>query len=341
MATDYSGRYSKPLGCSRHAMGGAAEGLGIEALAGDTEMVTVFDDFNGVVKGTDTFGGAAIFEDSGWVLTDIGAPTNDAISMNDVSDVAALYNSCLTVYGGDADDAGGSMALDLLNGAIGTEVGTQVFPHMWIPETAAGAGVNDNSTWVFATRVGIRADLTTTGNGDWDSKFFIGFQVAGETNIMTAATGALIVAGADDILYGFHCGEDGSVDGIAQRLGTTAYAAGTNFTELIAAGGVDGTVANGAVTAGDTMWFDLAFRMDIVDQSDAANNGRVRFFHRKVLPGRPLGDWNPHPAVLTNQCPNHTVALVPVIEMINGPTATVDGIIFLDWWAFGRNRVNR
>ena len=66
MASTYSSRHSKPLGADGNAWAGAARNMGIEALAGDTDLITVFDDFNGVVNGVDTFGGAAIFEDSGW-----------------------------------------------------------------------------------------------------------------------------------------------------------------------------------------------------------------------------------------------------------------------------------
>ena len=47
------------------------------------------------------------------------------------------------------------------------------------------------------------------------------------------------------------------------------------------------------------------------------------------------------PTVLLNQTPNHTVALVPTIEVINGPTANRDGVFLVDWWAFGCSRFSR
>ncbi len=347
-----SSHFKGPLLGSRFAMAGAAENLNIEAVAGESDLITVFDDFNGVVKGTDTFGGAAIFEDSGWVLTDVGVPTNDEIAMNDASNVDLWAPSCLYIYSGDADDAGGNMQLDLVNGAIGTLVGTPDFPHLWIPETAAGATVLDSTVWVFACRVGFRADLTTTDNGDWDSKCFIGWAEAGDTGILTAATGAIAQAETGP-LVGFHVGEDGSLDGISQRTVNTAYAEGTNFTELYGAGGVDGTTANGAAAAGDTMWFDLALRMHITDMSDDDANGSTTFYSRRLQPSTyapgsgsdrgalSAGAWSQHSTVLLNQTPNNDVALVPTIEMVNGPTAGRDGVLFLDWWAFGCSRISR
>jgi len=356
MATDYGARFSKAVGCTRHAMGGAAEGMGIEALAGDTEMVTIFDDFNGIVL-KEGFGDGANWETARWVLKDdpVGAPTGDEISMNDDDTGASEldFNSCIRIFPGTVNDRGGNMQLDVANGAVAAATTLYDFHHMWIPTSAtvggnygslAAAAALDNSTWVFACRIGFRADLTVTagtnGIGDWNGKVYIGWAEAGDGSIMDHDTGVITQA-EDGPLVGFHIGEDGSIDGISQRTVNTAYAEGTNLTELVAAGGVDGTVANGATTAGDTMWFDLALRMDIVDQNAAANNGTTRFYWRKVLPGSQLGEWNPHPTVLTNQTPNNNVILVPTIEVMSGPTADLDCVVFLDWWAFGRNRQNR
>lgn len=350
----YGVSYSRPLGCDDKAMGGAAWNLGLEALLGESDMITVFDDFNSSIKGTDTFGGAAIFEDSGWVLNDVGAPAGDEISMNDPSNVTSWAPSCIRVFTGTGDDAGGNMQLDLVTGAIGTLVGTADFPHLIIPETGVDVAVIDNTVWVFACRIGLRADLSTTGSGAWDSKVFIGWAEAGDTGLLTAATG-VITQPEDGPLLGFHIPEDGSIDAIAQRTPNTAYAEGTNFTELVAAGGVDGTVANGAAAAGDTMWFDLALRMSVTDASDDAANGSVEFFHRRVAPttpppgaighhfgGEALGPWVKHDTVLLNQTPTeNAVALVPTIEAVNGPTAGVDGVFYLDWWVFGSSRFSR
>jgi hypothetical protein len=355
----YGSKFTHPLGGSDKALGGAGHNMGIECLNGETDMVTVFDDFNSTIKGQDTFGAATIFEDSGWVLTDVGSPTNDEISMNDPSDVDTWQPSCIRIYPGDADDAGGNMQLDLINGAIGTLVGTADFPHLYIPETAAGATLLDGTTWMFACRLGIRADLTTTGSGAWDAttlggKLFIGWAVAGESAIMTPGTGAISVAAAADKLVGFHVTESGAIEGISQREGDTAYAEGTNFETLVSAGGVAGTTANGAEADGDTMWFDLGLRMNILDWSEASGNGDTTFYWRRVpkLTGSPgsvsyppggegLGRMQKHPTVLTDQIPTHTVAMVPTIEAINGPTAGTDCVFFLDWWTFGVSRFSR
>ncbi len=350
-------KYQRGLGAAENAMGGAAQGLSIDALEGEGDMITVFDDFNSTLKGAEGFGDAAVWEDSGWVLTDVGAPTNDAVSMNSPSTVAEWAPSCISIYSGDADDAGGNMQLDLVNGAIGTLVGTANFPHIYIPETDAGVAAYDGTCWMFACRVGFRADLTTTGSGDWDSKMFIGWAEAGDTGILAAGGVTMatpIIAQAETgPLVGFCIPEDGTINGISQRTVSTAYAAGTNYVQLAAAGAVDGTVANGATTAGDTMWFDLALRMNVTDQSNDAANGSTEFFYRRVpkarvAPGRDIldaggtqGPWRRHPTVLLNQTPNNDVALVPTIEMVNGPTAGVDGKILLDWWCFGVSRLSR
>jgi hypothetical protein len=336
------------------ALGGAASEMHINATSGEGDMITVFDDFDGHLKGTEGFSEAAVFEDEGWILTDVGVPVGDEIALNDPSNVDLWAPSCLYIYPGTTDDTGGNMQLDFINGAIGTQVGHVNFPHLFIPETDIGAAALDNTIWTFGCRIGLRADITTTGAGVWSTatpggKMFIGWSVAGEAAIMTAATGAISVAAAADQLLGFHVGEDGSIDGISQRTGTTAYAEGTNFTELVAAGGAGGTVANGAITAGDTMWFDLALRATVTDWSDDNANGATEFFHRRVAPvaGKPgqpgtrMNPWVRHPTSLSNQFPNHTVALVPSIECINGPTAGTDAVFFVDWWTFGTSRISR
>lgn len=372
MATNYSGRYSRPLGASRHAMGGAAENMGIEALAGDTDLVTIFDDFNHIMPTVAlpvvALGDAAtnVWEECGWVLTDAGStttPVAGTISMNDPAVVTEDFSSCLKIYSGTADDEGGSMQLDMVAADMACTAnnttalsGRYNFPHMWIPETdalqegglTAGATANtalDNTTWVFACRVGFRSDddaaASDDGLGGWDSKAFIGFAKTAEAAVLLPATGLVSAAAADDVLVGFHICELGEIYGISQRTGNTAYATGTNRVEITAAGSVDNSLANNCDVAYQTTWYDLAFRMDVVDMSDANNNGTTKFFHRRVLPGVQLGDWIPHPTVLTDQTPNSATSLVPTIELVNGPTAGADGCIMLDWWAFGRNRINR
>jgi hypothetical protein len=350
-------------------MGGAAENLGIEALAGDTDMVTVFDDFNHIMPNaplpTVPTSDAATnaWTDCGWVISDAGATTTPVagyIGMNNPATVTNDYSSCIKIYGGTADDEGGNFQLDLIAADLASAAnnltalsGRYNFPHMWIPETAAiqeggllaGDTANtalDGTTWMFACRVGFRSDdNATTGAGNWDSNTFIGFAKTAEAAVMTPTTGVISVAAADDVLVGFHIPLDGSIDGISQRVGNTAYAAGTNFTELRPAGSVDNTVANLCDVVGQTVWYDLAFRMDIIDMSDVANNGTTQFYWRRVLPGMQLGDWNRHTTVLTNQTPNSATSLVPTIEHLNGLLADADSAILLDWWCFGRSRVNR
>jgi len=350
------------------AMGGMATGLGIDSLSGEGDMITVFDDFNDVMPSVEVGAVSAadgttnVWEENGWVFTDVGTPANDAVAMNNPADATLHYPSCIRIDTGDTEDTGGNLQLDFINStaiaAAYTGSGTndfefvrRQFPHLIIAETGAGVTTLDNTILTFACRIGFRADDEAAGNtgGDWDSKAFIGWSVAGQSLVMTAATGVLTVAAAADQLLGFHIPEDGSIDGISQRVGTTAYVEGTNFTELVAAGGVDGTTANGAVAAGDMMWFDLALRATITDWSETTGNGWTEFAHRRVTPvsgalGQPsdkVGPWQKHATVLTDQIPNHTVALVPTIEVTNGPTADKDGVVYLDWWSFGHSRVSR
>lgn len=173
---------------------------------------------------------------------------------------------------------------------------------------------------------------------------------------MDAATGDITIPSTDELI-GFHVLEDGSIRGISHRTAATVMAEGTNFTELIAAGGVDSTLVNGAAAVGDTMWFDLALRMEISDMSSNTANGHTEFFYRGPT-NKPLGTnpgknqftapeagyrpWRRHPTALLNQTPNSNQrALVPTIETINGPTNGDDGVVFVDWWSFGRSRVFR
>jgi hypothetical protein len=330
-------------------------------MEGEGSMIYTFDDFNGHLA-QDSFSGAAIFEDSGWVLTDDGsAPTGDTIQMNSAATVTADFDSCIRIFPGTADDAGGNMQLDMVNGAIGTIVGQLQFPHIWIPETAAlpsrGAGgaatVLDNTTWVFATRIGLNTDVTGTTT-DWEGKMFIGWAAAGDTSILDHDTG--VITDANGELFGFHINETGCIDGISKRTAGDSMTENTNWTRLMAAGSADNTVANGARTANDTMWFDLALRMDITDMSDGSGNGSTRFFSRgplnRVSPANPGKEefniqgqgympWQEHGTVLTNQTANGAVSHVPTIECLNGPTAGVDCCMYVDWWTMARSRVSR
>jgi hypothetical protein len=308
-------------------MGGAALNLGIDALMGETDMITVFDDFNGVIT-NETGSGTTHWETLGWVLTAIGVQTATEVGMNDIDDVSE-------------GDAGVNMQLDRINSTTPIASGNSAFPHIWIPENTT-ATVLDNTLLVFACRIGLVPEGATL-----DGKAFIGWAVAGDTGLMTAATGALTVAGAGEQLLGFHINADSNdhIAGISQRVGTTAYAEGTNFTELF-----DGQFAG--LTAGTPIWYDLALRARVLDWSETAGNGFTEFFYRPVnsmtgIPGdsgMPVGDsvgpWVRHPTVLTDQIPNHTVALVPTIEVLNGP-AGGEMDMYVDWWAFGQSRWSR
>lgn len=365
--TVYGERHSKTVGVSDKGMGGAASNLNIEALSPLSDMITVTDDFNDVMTNTELGAatgdaGVNVWEDCGWVLTDdAGVSTaGDQIGMNDAGDVSEWAPSCIRFFPGTADDSGGSMQLDMINadllsGANHTTAlsGRRPFPHLWIPETAAGAAVIDNTTWVFACRVGFNPDITGS-NTEWEGKMFIGWAEAGDTSLLTHTDGAITITSGGP-LVGFHIGEDASIRGISHRTVATAMAEGTNFTELVAATGVDASTANGAVTAGDTIWYDFALRMNITDMSDNSANGATQFFYRPLFPvtGHGAGrdqfevaaqgesPWIVHPTVLTNQTPNNDVALVPTIEVLNSSTSGEDCVVYIDSWTFACSRFSR
>lgn len=357
MGTSYSGRYSKPLGCGREAMGGAALNMGIEALGGETDMVTVFDDFNDIMPATVVTAATGdadtnIWEDCGWVFTDIGTSAASAVSMNAAATATLPYNSCITFNPGTGDDDGVLCQLDTVNAAAAspganslTALNVRHFPHIWFPETGAGATTLDNTIFTFACRVGFTGEAAAL-----DGKAYVGWATAGEAGIQTAATGALIVAAAADQRLGFHFNFDSGtgIHGISQRVGNTAYADGTNFTPLL-----EGIAANfTAATAGEILWFDVALRAKIADWSETAGNGSVEYFWRRVNPvtvapgdvgqrtGDALNTWARHPVVLTDQIPNHSVALVPTVEVLNGPAGNMMDM-YMDWWSFGISRASR
>lgn len=326
MATHFKG----PLGAAVSNFGGLAEGIGILATDGMTDVVTVFDDFNDTIP-NDSFSSALILEQMGWVLTDVGAPANDAIYANNAKATDETFNSCLYILPGTAVDAGGNMQLDFVNADVSIDAASDVagpsraFPHIWLPETDAGVAVMDGMDYMFACRIGLASMVTT-----WNGKLFIGWAEAGDTGILTAATGA-IAQPETGPLVGFHVGEDGSIDGIAQRTVNTPYAAGTNFTEVV------GTGWNSGLTAGRPVWFDLCLRIHVADQSDNANNGSVQFASRSVgSTTKSNGVWSKHNVPLLNQTPNNNVAMVPTIEVVNGPADAV--AVYLDWWTFGCTR---
>ena len=362
MSTSYGGRYDKPLGAGPRAFGGAGHNLGIEALAGETEMVTIFDDFNSIIH-SDTFGDGVGGDWGvlGWTLTDDGTPVADYIGMNDPTSQLP-FDSCIRIRPGTDGDEGGQMQLDLLNNAVAVPTSAHNFQHLWLENTAQpGVTALDNTVSIFAMRVGFKPDFDSA-NTNFDGKAYIGWAEAGDTSILTE-TGVtmatpIITQNETGPLVGFCFPEDGTINGVSQRLLTgIAYVEGTNFTQLVPAGGMDATVANGAETAGDMMWWDLAVKLTVTDMSDNDDNGFTEFFYRRVPPllggniqqatvgagavGQAANAWIRHPTVLENQTPNNDVVLVPTIEVICGPTAGNDFECALDWWAFGRGRTSR
>lgn len=333
-----------PLLGSRHSFGGAGENLGIEGIAGESDIVTVFDDFNGYVENRElTNVATAGIEDHGWLVTEVGTPAGSAVGINDDSNVG--FDSGLRINCGTAADTGGNCQFHPPLGSV--EVPST--PAIWVPANNGGT-VLDNTVYIFACRLGVHTDDAA---GDFDGKLFIGLAEDGDAAILVVNGDSPFIQQAETgPLVGFHILEDGSLRGISQRTVNTAYAEGTNFTEIGAAGYVDSTLANGAAAVGDMMWFDLALRMDITDSDDDDANGSTTFYHRRVRPsGRTPGQvgtgiaqdrddrWQQHSTVLLNQTPNNNLLLVPTIEAINGPTDESDFVV--DWWTMGISRYSR
>ena len=59
----------------------------------------------------------------------------------------------------------------------------------------------------------------------------------------------------------------------------------------------------------------------------------------KAFGGAGYKPWIEHPTALLNQVPNGSPVSVPTIEVINGSTADIDCVVFVDWWAMGRSRI--
>jgi hypothetical protein len=230
---------------------------------------------------------------------------------------------------------------------LAVPINNALFPHIFIDNTGSGVTNLDETTFTFACRLGLKADETTTGAGNWNGAAFIGWAMAADTSIMTHNTGVITIA-SDGPLVGFHIPIDGSIDGISHRTAATVMAEGTNFTELAAAGAVDGTLVNGAETAGDVCWWDLALRMDITDSSETTGNGFTTFYSRQVnlqtgTPGSSgyrQNPWNKHRTVLVDQTPASATTMVPTIEVLSGATAGQNCQFFIDWWAFGKSRLS-
>jgi len=338
----YGTRVSRAIGASDKAFGGAGLNLPAECLAGEGDMIGIFDDFNGVML-TEAGNGTAHWETQGWILADFGVPVADGVGMNDI-DGAGAFDSCIRLNAGTADDTGITMQLDRVTATHPQGSGGNLFHHIWLADNATATSM-DNTTFVFACRVGIIPEGTTA-----TGKAFIGWSGAANATIQTATTGVLLTGDANtDQKVGFHINGEtdqaANISGISQRVGTTGYTEGTNFTDLTG-------VWNTGLTAGAPVWYDLALRMDVGDRSATAN-GSTRFYHRKLnslsvpsgkdvfsLPGEGYAPWIEHGTVLENQIPNGTSPLVPTIEAVNGGAGgEID--LLVDWWAFGMSRLDR
>ena len=215
--------------------------MGLEALYGETEMITVFDDFNSVVL-AEGFGDAANWETNGWELTEDaggGALAADSISMNDpnADTQTHAFSSCIRIVPGTTGDSGGNMQLDAVNGAVAAPTNNHDFQHIWIDETATtpAAEALDNTTLVFACRIGLRHDITNTGAGAWGptnegGKVYIGWAAAGDTSVLDHDTG-LVTDGAGNLL-GFHICELGEIHGVSKRITADNYTLNTNYVAM-------------------------------------------------------------------------------------------------------------
>lgn len=333
-------------------------GQGLESIVSvdPGSIQIVFDDFDDWVSATScngvTIGDLAnsalgpIWDQVGWQLTQIGteSATTPHVGMN-WSDSGTTFSSSIRFFMGTQVDAGCSAQLDQEN-FVHKHSGDASFPHMYIPdEDSVIKDVMDDRVFVFGFRVGFREDVPaggTDGDGDWSHKVFIGFIGDTDTQVLDVSTG-LITQPETTGLVGFHVLEDGSVRGVSQRTVNTAYAEGTNFTELLAAGGVDGTIANGALIDGGTLFFDFIVKIDITDSDNDSDNGTTSFWYRKIIPGTTSQpSFTAHPTTLSNQFPQEADPqdLVPHIEFIHGPNAGRDGGIWLSWWAFGQTVID-
>jgi hypothetical protein len=352
MATVYSSRHSKPLGAGRHAFGGGGLNMGVDALFGETELITVFEDYNmqfaDVAPGPGAPHGA-------WDTVAIGG-VGPRVSVNDPA-VSTIFHSAILLNCGATGDGG-------INGRLENAT-TGLQDTMWFPGNVPAANA-DHTVLTFSCRVGLNTD---DAGGVFDGKAFFGFAIVGDTDIMDPATGAIAtVAGAvDGPVVGIHFNADPAVTPnislIAQRTFGTAPTEGVNFTTM-----VDGATNtwNQGLTAGVFRFFDVGFRMWVKNSDDANDNGQIRGYWRqvpeiggsfetanRVAPGLreskasdsgavKVEEWSEHDVVLENQTPHDAARLVPAIEVLNGPAAPGNEADFLlDWWAMGISRFSQ
>jgi len=334
----YSTRRGRPLGVSEQGAGATLTNMNLFALDGESEIVSVHDDFNGYVM-DEHFGGANNWETQGWALTDAGTtttPVADFMSMNDGSVDTDFYSCIRVVAGTAADEGGNAQLLGAGAAALPSASGGGGFPHIWIPTSGMDTEVLDKTVITFHCRVGVVSNAVTC-----DGKWFIGFAEVGDTSILTTTTGVITIA-STGALFGFHFNADSqdTLRFVSHRTAATVMATTVNFLEL-----TDGIDVG--YTAGHPRVFDLSFRLIVNNMSDNANNGISAAAWREVggqvnpgneginLPGEGYAPYN-LTALLDNQTPNSGTMLVPTIELMNGPTNHTQ--LKLDSWSMGLSR---
>jgi hypothetical protein len=319
-------------------------------------MITTFDDFN------DRRDAAAVAGAGdprpGWFSSVINVATGNLINLNDpgATPQPVAFQSSLRVLPGTIEDAG--VNLQIVGGTDGSS------PHVWIQDRDADAAGGDNTSIVFACRVGVGLAAAAAGEV-WQGKFFVGFAISGDVQVLNNTTGEIDLA-TDGPLLGFHMAEDGHIDLISVRDGIAGpLVDGTHFTQLVDTSWNANLQPELGTANHQPTWFDLALRVETRDVSNAADNGAVQGFVRRLqtdasranvtpIPGRrpiepshpdsanPL-DWRPQGVVLENQVPHDTgLEVVPTVEIQNGGAVVGEDVYFLmDWWAMGISRASR
>lgn len=355
MATHFKG----PLLGARQLFGGAGEDLSIVAAQGESELVTVFDDFNDYVPLTDpalATSDTAVnhWEDCGWITAAIGAPAAAQIGMNDAT-VGFETRSSIFVNPGTAADTGLIAQYDPVTAAESIEGGLAAVDNIdlttggrrftsYIMPPRSTSDIADMTKFIFACRVGL---VTSVANA-WNGKVFIGFAQANRANVLVSADGSMNTAAETPGPIGFHIngdpGSDTGIFGIMQRTGGTAYATGTNRVLIAPL-----TEITTNLLASNISWFDLAVR--VVTSDVSANTGGTEFFYRKVGQFGPLSAPGPNGTIVVATTPwrsmgtlaavpNLGAMMFPTIEAQNGPAATLVDC-YIDWWAIGRSRARR
>jgi len=353
MASHFKG----PLVGSRQLFGGAGSDLDIVAAGGLTDLITVFDDFNGFVPLTDvttTQSATTVnhWEENGWVLTAVGAPTACQITMNDAAQTVNPQ-SCIWLNAGTVASTGGNLQLDSAAALDQYDAGAagvsdidisyvrRNFEHLTFPRVTGGVG--SFRKFILAFRLG----FVTSSAGTFDGAIYVGINPTADPAIMTAATG-VINTGAEVAggYFGIHVNGNATaaektIYGVSQRTSGTAMATGTN--RIVLETGIDATL--GAATS---FYYWMDFAIEVVPLVAGVATGSTTFYTRRI--GR-LSDatyntnidanakWR-RVGTLIGATPNNSVALVPTIEFINGDAAVLSDFA-LDWWAFGLGRTRR